>query len=198
MTTYDELLKEVKAKAAAFRSRTAQEYILPMYEALRNEELPISPEDARDRIEKDCVDIWEKRTILKFLPAEAKDLKKQKAGRLGQKKRKSAAVSAAQQTEKKEIMMDTKGRAIEYSAIPDTTLKLATNDVPSQPYKEVEFYIDRQEIVSYALMLIRSQKDKVRFHVTLDRYTFRVISASIVQTPEESAMIKQLTIDEDV
>jgi hypothetical protein len=43
------------------------------------------------RITKDCIDIWKERTILEVLPDEAKDPKKQKAGRLGQKKRNSAA-----------------------------------------------------------------------------------------------------------
>jgi hypothetical protein len=52
-----------------------------MYDALRTEDSNLSPEDARDRIEKDCLGIWSKRTILDALPDEAKDLKKQKAGR---------------------------------------------------------------------------------------------------------------------
>ena len=35
-----------------------------MYNALMDENKNISPQDARDRIEKDCVGIWSKRTIL--------------------------------------------------------------------------------------------------------------------------------------
>src|SRR5439155_38498 len=109
MTTYDQLLKKIRTKAAAFRSSTAREYVQPMYEALRNEDPKLSPADVRARIEIDCADIWDKRTILKFLPDEAKDLIKQKSGRSGQKKRKSAAAAAAKYIEK-EIIIDTEGR----------------------------------------------------------------------------------------
>jgi hypothetical protein len=94
ITKYDELLKEAKAKAEAF-ALTAREYIPKMYDALRNEDSNLTPEDARDRIQKDCIGIWSKRTILDALPNEAKDLKKQKAGRLSKKEHVSAAFSAA-------------------------------------------------------------------------------------------------------
>jgi hypothetical protein len=53
-----------------------------MYQALSNENVNISPQDARDRIEKDCFGIWRRRTILDAMPDEAKNLEKQKAGRL--------------------------------------------------------------------------------------------------------------------
>ena len=64
---------------------TAIEYIPRMYAALRNEDANISPQDATDRIEKDCFGIWSKRTILDALPDEAKNPEKQKSGRLGQR-----------------------------------------------------------------------------------------------------------------
>jgi predicted secreted Zn-dependent protease len=79
LTEYDKLLEDARAKAEAFKS-TAKEYTPKMYRALRNENPTPTPEDARDRIEKDCFDIWSKRTILDALPDEAKDLEKQKAG----------------------------------------------------------------------------------------------------------------------
>jgi hypothetical protein len=49
-----------------------------MYNALINENKDISPEDARDRIEKDCFGIWAKRRYypLDALPDEAKNRKK--------------------------------------------------------------------------------------------------------------------------
>ena len=97
MGKYDDLLEEAKSKAAAYIS-TAKAYIPMMYNALIKENQNISPEDARDRIEKDCVGIWSKRTILDALPDEAKNREKQKSGRLGQKKRNFAAVSAAPQS----------------------------------------------------------------------------------------------------
>jgi hypothetical protein len=124
LTGYDKLLEEARTKAEAFRS-TAKEYIPKMYWALRNENPNLTPKDARDRIEKDCFDIWSKRTILDALPDEAKDLKKQKSGQLSQKEANSAAVSAAPLSTKKkeEIMIDTKGKPIGKSiATPSTSL----------------------------------------------------------------------------
>jgi len=112
MTNYDELLHEVKTTFETFRRTTAHDYIPKMYEALRRENLNITPEDARDRIEKDCISIWSKRTILDALPDEAKNQEKQNSGRLGQKKRSSAAASAAP-LNREEILIDTKGKAIE-------------------------------------------------------------------------------------
>jgi hypothetical protein len=108
---YDDLLEEAKSKAAAYIS-TAKLYIPKMYNALMKENQNISPEDARDRIEKDCIGIWSKRTILDALPDEAKNREKQKSGRLGQKKRNFAAVSAAPEPRTAAIIMDTNGRPI--------------------------------------------------------------------------------------
>jgi hypothetical protein len=62
---YDKLLEEVRTKAEVFRS-TAREYIPKMYSALRNENSNLTPEDARDRIEKDCIGIWSKRTFMGY------------------------------------------------------------------------------------------------------------------------------------
>lgn len=127
MSNYDDLLQEARAKVEAFRS-SAKEYIPKMYEALRNENADISPEDARDRIEKDCVRIWSKSTILHALPDEAKNKEKQKAGRLRQKERNSTAFSAApsspQQEEKKKIVVAAvQGKSVE----EDTPLSSAIN-----------------------------------------------------------------------
>jgi hypothetical protein len=81
-----------------------------MYTALRNENSGITSKDARDRIEKDYVGIWSKRTILEALPDETKHPKKQKAGRLRQKKLNSAAFTAAPQA--RGILLDVQGRDI--------------------------------------------------------------------------------------
>jgi hypothetical protein len=112
---YDDLLEEVRSKAAAYIS-TAKIYIPKMYNALMNESKDISPEDARDRIEKDCFGIWAKRTILDTLPDEAKNREKQKSGRLGQKKRNFAAVSAAPEAGATKIILDANGRSIDESS----------------------------------------------------------------------------------
>ena len=111
MSQYDDLLEEARSKAAAYMS-TAKAYIPKMYDALMNENKNISSEDARDRIEKDCFGIWSKGTILEVLPDEAKNREKQKSGRLGQKKRNFAAVSAAPEPRTAAIIIDTNGRPI--------------------------------------------------------------------------------------
>jgi hypothetical protein len=112
MTSYDILLDEARTKAATFRA-TAKEYIPRMYDALRSEDHDMSPEDARDRIQKDCINIWSRRTILDSLPDEAKDPEKQKAGRLRQKKRNCAAFSAAPISEDtKEILIGAHGSSV--------------------------------------------------------------------------------------
>jgi hypothetical protein len=124
VSEYDDLLHEVRIRAETYRS-TAKEYIPKMYEALRKEDVNISPEDARDRVEKDCFGIWSKRTILDAVPEEAKNPEKQKAGRLRQKGHNSAAFSAAQKRQDDQaVIIDVDGRAVE----TNVTSTLPTND----------------------------------------------------------------------
>jgi hypothetical protein len=136
MTRYDQLLEEARTKAESFKS-TAREYVPKMYLALRNENPNLKPKDARVRIEKDCMGVWSKRTILDALPDEAKDLEKQKAGRISQKEANSAAVSAAPEKKKEEeqIMIDNQGKPIEKEipspALLTTTTLMSTIDDPS-------------------------------------------------------------------
>lgn len=54
LTEYDKILQEARAKAESFKS-TAREYIPKLYSALRNENPNLTPDDARDRIEKNCI-----------------------------------------------------------------------------------------------------------------------------------------------
>ncbi len=198
MTEYERLLEEAKTKVYGLLSSTAKDYVPRMYKAIRDELPHLSPIEARARIEKDCRYIWKKRTILKFLPEEAKDPKKQKSGRLGQKKHKFAAPAAAQQVEKEAIMIDANGRVTEPPKIPGSAQNLTTtNSAPQlrntnqlESYGrgnldsnllQFEFWIDRKVIYECYLMLIRSIKDKALFRVKLDKQTFQVISAGVVQ-----------------
>jgi len=123
---YDDLLEEARSKAAAYMS-TAKIYIPKMYTALINESKNVSPEDARDRIEKDCIGIWSKRTILDALPDEAKNPERQKSGRLGQKKRKFAAEiaakSSAPESPAAEIRLDTHGSSTDRESTIDESSK---------------------------------------------------------------------------
>lgn len=184
-----------------------------MYEALRNENSNMTAQDARDRIEKDCVGIWTKRTILENLPDEAKDQKKQKAGRLRQKEANSAAVSAApaaREEKKKRIIIDTEGKPIQneirLSPSPLTTAPLSTNDDPyisdnddnqlqnNEDLTPFEFSLQSIEVVYY-LFLSDSNKeckdDRVWFNGTLHKRTGKVISASIGRITSQQSTIMQ-------
>jgi hypothetical protein len=198
--------KEARTKAEAFRS-TAYEYIPKMYQALRNENPNTTAQDARDRIEKDCVGIWSKRTILDALPDEAKDQKKQKAGRLRQKKANSAAFSAApasaENEKKKEIMIDTQGKPVENGITsPPPSTSISTTDLmsiidgdpcPSENNNDnqlqnnedllpFEFSLQRDKLFGYLWGKVtdkESKEDHIWFNGILDKRTRKVISAAI-------------------
>jgi hypothetical protein len=189
LTEYDDLLFEVKQKAAAFQS-TAKKYIPRMYVALKREDPHISPLDARDRIEKDCSVVWSKRTILEALPDEAKNQEKQKAGRLGQKKHSFAAVSAA--PEMKEIILDVDGRSIgedlapyEFTFVRETSTadrqnssnltQLDTKTVASN-ILEFEFSLPFEVVRSYMEQVFQLHKGfgKIFFHGSIDVSTCKV------------------------
>ena len=80
---YDDVLNELRQKG----ERLANQYIVELYNILRDEE-KMPPEDCRDKIEHDCVDLWSKATISKYLPPEAKDPKKRQAGKMGGEEKK--------------------------------------------------------------------------------------------------------------
>jgi hypothetical protein len=70
ISEYDQLLAEA-VKMHQEHEIKAKYFIPKMYDALRKEDL--SPFDAADRIYKDVVGIWQKDTIRRLLPVEAKD-----------------------------------------------------------------------------------------------------------------------------
>ena len=78
MSHYDEVLYEARKKGETI----ANKYIFELYTILMEEE-HLPPEDCRAKIEQDCMDLWSKTTIRKFLPEEAKNPKKSKAGKIG-------------------------------------------------------------------------------------------------------------------
>jgi hypothetical protein len=191
MSKYDDLLKEAKAKAEAF-TLTAKEYIPKMYNALREEDPNISPDDARDRIQKDCVGIWSRRTVLEALPSEAKDPKKQKAGRLSRMEHISAAFSAAQRMliAKKEIQINTSGKCI----APDANQSnngLDSNISQRSQYNEelehyhnilLEFSLPRGDIMGRLIDDLAEVEDKdtpLWFSGEIDRHSGNVINARI-------------------
>jgi LPS O-antigen subunit length determinant protein (WzzB/FepE family) len=91
LSHYDDVLRELRQKGQIL----ANKYIVELYNILRDEE-KLSPQDCRSKIEHDCIDLWSKATIRKYLSPEAKDTKKQKAGKLGGEKKKEVQLLAAQ------------------------------------------------------------------------------------------------------
>jgi hypothetical protein len=90
---YDDILNELRQKG----ERLANQYIVELYNILRDEE-KMPPEDCRDKIEHDCIDLWSKATIRKYLPPESKDSKKRQAGKMGGDRKKAMLLLAQQNT----------------------------------------------------------------------------------------------------
>ena len=67
MSDYDNVLADLKLKG----KRLANQYISLLYHILRHQE-KLPPEDCRAKIEHDCLDLWSRATIRKYLPPEAK------------------------------------------------------------------------------------------------------------------------------
>ena len=197
LSRYDELLEQARQRADAFRS-TAKEFIPKMYKALSDENPNTSPEDARDRIEKDCIGIWSKRTILDALPNEAKDPEKQKSGRLSQRKTNSAAVSAAPIKKKEEIIIDNEGNAVGSGTPPPLPLSTSIDDrfTPSEnnnnqfqdkgDLSPFTIFVPYNDIWQYIMHLVAEDRreDKICFKGVLQKSTYKVISITIQETPQ--------------
>src|SRR5215210_4302236 len=124
MQTYDLLLLEIRTKVLNLNNiirTTAKEYIPQLYQSLCHENSNITTLDARERIEKDCLELWSKRTIIDALPDEAKNLKKQKAGRQKHKNQKqiSAAIIAVPKKEQQKLILDVNGSSTNSNEIED-------------------------------------------------------------------------------
>lgn len=128
MSTYEEVLDEARKKGELI----ANKYIFELYTILRDEE-NLPPEDCRAKIEHDCSDLWSKATIRKFLPDDAKNIKKSKAGKLGSEQRKKK-----KREEKLGLILI--GQTTDGSSIETTNsaarINLAENDSLSEEEKE--------------------------------------------------------------
>jgi hypothetical protein len=188
MSVYDDLLEQVRTKVDAFRQTTAKEYIPQMYLALHDENPDLAPEDVRERIEKDCLDIWKPRTILDALPDEAKDPKKQKSARARQNKATCAAETAAQSGKKREeIVIDIEGKHAD-NFIPPPTGSLSTqssnsdNQLQNNNHSPFEFSLLVQYVLGYLFpgsIKKYHNEERMWFNGLLDKNTGKVISAAI-------------------
>jgi hypothetical protein len=123
---YDDILNELRQKG----ERLANQYIVELYNILRDEE-KMPPEDCRDKIEHDCVDLWSKATIRKYLPPESKDPKKRQAGKIGGENKKNAMLLLAQNSGEEEST----------SELLRFTLRHILNQVHNQP----EYFVLKQQ-----------------------------------------------------
>ena len=216
MSEYDDLLAEATTKAEAFRA-TAKEYIPKMYAALRNENSNLSPTDARDRIQKDCLRVWSRRTILDALPDEAKNPEKQKSGRLGQKKRNSAAFSAApRQREKlKQLMVDAKGSSLieeelssyDHQTNHDTELDSAINSTfdGKDAVQRSRSRMDSNDLSDFGssrqMELLKKRVEDLEAQHTQDTDTINELEAALTKTTFTTAdemprtHVKEVVVD---
>jgi hypothetical protein len=135
MSHYDEVLSELKEKG----ERVANQYILELYNILRGEE-KLPPEDCRAKLEHDCLDLWSKATIRKYLPPEVRDPKKQIAGKVGgenksKKKNKEILVIAGNEPNVQSTDLE-ESRPISQNEEDSARLILAENASISQKEEE--------------------------------------------------------------
>lgn len=181
MTEYERLLNEVLAKIETFRSMTAKEYIPKMYLALRKEDPSLKAEDARNRIERDCLDkIWKHRTILDALPDESKNTKRQEAARSRHKKKNFAAVSAANLLrEENEILIDVTGKPIENKNDIKPSSKLAAG---KDDRINVVFFLQADDVLDHLMehhLLGTHKEPRLWINGSINKGTGEVISTSI-------------------
>jgi hypothetical protein len=135
----------------------------------------------RDRLEKDCIEFWSERRILEALPDDAKDPKKQKFARLGQKKKISAAETAAPIMSKKtEIMIDTTGKPIENDiAFPSSSDRKEDQLNNKEDLFKFEFSIPTADLWHFMFKLLSWNEDKIWFDVVFDISARKVISSAV-------------------
>ncbi|MGA7369280.1 MAG: hypothetical protein WBX01_09130 [Nitrososphaeraceae archaeon] len=87
-THYEQVLGELMSR----REKLAKTYVPKLYKILRNEE-KLPHENCYARVLQDCGKIWAEDTVMKYIPDEAKNTARRKAGKI------SAAVRKRQQKE---------------------------------------------------------------------------------------------------
>jgi hypothetical protein len=103
LSHYQQVLDQLEEK----NKQLASKYIPQLYFILKEEEQR-SLEECRSKIESDCNDIWSKETIRKYLPPEAKNETKRKAGKISAEvtKRRKAKEAKAEEEEAKPLIVN--------------------------------------------------------------------------------------------
>ena len=116
MSEYVNLLQEARSKVNNLQKpiiNSAKEYIPKLCQLFQKEHNNLTSSEVRIQIEKDCKNLWSKRTILDALPDEMKNLTKQSAGRQRHKNKQSysAAIVAAPK-QNNSMVIDNFGRTV--------------------------------------------------------------------------------------
>lgn len=145
--------KEIRSAILERTRNLAKDYIPKMYTVLKDAKF--SPAEARDKILGDCGNIWKMRTILAFMPEEAKDTKKAEAGRRG------GEATADRQTTKEERHVA-------------STVHKAAQSIPSQLAVEEEKITFEVDVSKWADRIkhavdraLETKSGKVRFEFDL-------------------------------
>ena len=133
LTLYEKVWKKMREEINV----KASEYVPQMYEALKKD--GYTPDEARDKIKKDSINIWKKETIDKWIPEEAKKEILVTAGKKG----------AEIKTQKR---LDSQSRVIQqepepkpqYQESPDLKEFRETKAIPQQQQDAIVIMTKRQ------------------------------------------------------
>jgi hypothetical protein len=177
MSKYDELLEEVITKILPLKETirtTARDYIPKMYKALLQEDINLTPQEARERIEKDCLGFWSKRTIVYALPDEAKNITKQLAGK--QRKKNCAAAMIAATTTNGKVLLEHE-KDSHYSHNTDSTKQNQVNSISGRN-ENSQLINNKDEYIQEIEEALRKQQQFFRGDETFSEET-------IFQIPKE-------------
>jgi hypothetical protein len=187
---YDNVLRELKENGEKF----ANQYIVELYIILREEE-KLPPEDCRAKIEHDCLDLWSKATIRKYLPPEAKDFKKQAAGKAGSenKKNKKALLLVSQSENGARINLAENNSVSQKEEEPGTSFhkeldqQLSTRTISAELLEAHKIITDKDSIIE---RLRKENEELLKQHNT----TSHKGQSIAIQQQLESELSKKDTI----
>jgi hypothetical protein len=151
LTHYEDVLSELREKG----SMLANKYIVELYNILRYEE-NLPPEDCRAMIEHDCIDLWSKATIRKYLPPESKDDKKQKAGKIG------AAIKAAKNKNAALLLLNGHDKKVARTNLAENDSVIQNEQESKTFFNEIDQKLSARELSPELLEIhsINAEKDR--------------------------------------
>jgi hypothetical protein len=168
---------------------------------LKEEDPNLSNDDIYDRILKDCVDIWQRKTIIDNMPEELKDKERQASGRRGAEEQKKKRILKVTNTSNVASDMEAKSSPVDQTQQDSQTFALDstnrdetssftmdrdtddTDDTQSRDnLLQFEFSLPVQQVLGHFIPVTPKkghEEDQVWFSGILDKNTGQVITASI-------------------